>query len=136
LSNMTRYICFKNRLLFVSVQFDSSIQISHLLIQWTNCAPKTIFLSDLKKTYLDVCDIWQVMEMMISLGYILSHSKYRDMPNVCIVLGKWVCQTFIYGCIVTKYGYNSLKYIISKGGLYYFIFNIRLLVKFWMWCKI
>jgi hypothetical protein len=55
---------------------------------------------------------------------------------VCIVLGKWVCQTFIYGYIVTKYGCNSLKYIISQEGLYYFTFNIRLLVKFWMWSKI
>jgi hypothetical protein len=55
---------------------------------------------------------------------------------VCIVLGKWVCQTFIYEYIVTKYECNSLKYIISQGGLYYFTFNIRLLIKFWMWSKI
>ena len=34
--------------------------------------------------------------------------------NVCIVLGKWVCQTFIYGYIVTKYGCNCLKYIFSN----------------------
>jgi hypothetical protein len=34
--------------------------------------------------------------------------------NVCIVLGKWVCQTFIYGYIVTKYGCNCLKYIFPK----------------------
>ena len=32
-------------------------------------------------------DYEQAMEMMISLGYILSHSKYRDLL-VCIVLGK------------------------------------------------
>ena len=78
----------------------------------------------------------QVVEMMISLGYILSHYKIEGGAKVCIVLDKWVCQTFIYGYIVTKYGCNSLKYIISQGDLYYFTFNIRLLVKFWMWSKI
>ena len=62
-------------------------------------------------------------------------TKYRGGAKVCIVLGKWVFQTFIYGYIVTKYGCNSLKYIISQGDLYYFTFNIRLLVKFWMWSK-
>jgi hypothetical protein len=55
---------------------------------------------------------------------------------VCIVLGKWVCQTFIYGYILTKYGCNSLKYIISQGGLYYFTFNIRLLEIYFHWYKI
>jgi hypothetical protein len=30
------------------------------------------------------------------------------------VLDKWVCQTFIYGYIVTKYGCNTLKYIFPK----------------------
>jgi hypothetical protein len=34
--------------------------------------------------------------------------------KVCIVLGKWVCQTFIYGYIVTKYRCNCLKYIFPK----------------------
>jgi len=78
----------------------------------------------------------QALETIISLGYILSHYSQHGLLDVCIVLGKWVCQTFIYGYIVTTYGCNSLKYIISQGGLYYFTFNIRLLVKFWMWSKI
>jgi hypothetical protein len=46
------------------------------------------------------------METIISLGYILSHYNQKGGANVCIVLGKWVCQTFIYGYIVTKYGCN------------------------------
>ena len=64
------------------------------------------------------------------------HYKLLGGAKVCIVLGKWVCQTFIYGYIVTRYGCNSLKYMIFQVGLYYFTFNIRLLVKFWMWSKI
>ena len=34
--------------------------------------------------------------------------------NVCIVLGKWACQRFINGYIVTKYGCNCLKYIFPR----------------------
>jgi hypothetical protein len=40
--------------------------------------------------------------MMISLDYILSHYKILEGAKMCIVLGKFVCQTFIYGYIVTN----------------------------------
>ena len=40
---------------------------------------------------------------------------------VCIVLDKWVCQTFIYGYIVTKYGCNSLKYIFAGRFVLFYI---------------
>jgi hypothetical protein len=50
--------------------------------------------------------------------------------KVCIVLGKWVSQTFIYGYIVTKYRCNSLKYIISQGGVYYLRFFAFFIVKY------
>ena len=32
------------------------------------------------------------------------------------MLGKWVCQTFIYGYIVTKYGCNSLYLLTGYEG--------------------
>jgi hypothetical protein len=49
---------------------------------------------------------------------------------MCIVFDKRQCQRLIHGYILIKYGWNSLKYIIAQEGLYYFPFNIRLLVIF------
>jgi hypothetical protein len=61
-----------------------------------------------------VVTIEQATETIISLGYILGHYKIKGGANVCIVLGKWVCQRFINGYIVAKYGCNYLKYIFPK----------------------
>ena len=37
-------------------------------------------------------------------------------------------QRLIHGYILIKYGWNSLKYLNAQEDLYYFLFNIRLLV--------
>jgi hypothetical protein len=63
------------------------------------------------------------METIISLGYIFTHYNQKGGANVCIVLGKWVCQTFIYGYIVTKYG-CKLSINLPKPGYIYNLFNI------------
>jgi hypothetical protein len=73
----------------------------------------------------------QAMETIISLGYILSHYKIKGGTNVCIVLGKWVCQTFIYGYIVTKYGCNCLNYIFPKEVC--IILHSTYVPKFWLY---
>jgi hypothetical protein len=46
----------------------------------------------------------------------------------CDRFDKRHCQRLIHGYILIKYGWNSLKYLIAQEGLYYFPFNIRLLV--------
>ena len=46
----------------------------------------------------------------------------------CDRFDKRHCQRLIHGYILIEYGWNSLKYLIAQEGLYYFPFNIRLLV--------
>ena len=58
-------------------------------------------------------------------------SPYINIPhNVldCDRFDKRHCQRLIHGYILKKCGWNSLKYLIAQEGLYYFPFNIRLLV--------
>jgi hypothetical protein len=77
------------------------------------------------------------METIISLGYILGHYKIKGGANVCIVLGKWVCQTFIYGYIVTKYGsYQRLAGNIWPKFWLYFTSHPKFYMKTYVECKI
>jgi hypothetical protein len=46
----------------------------------------------------------------------------------CDHFDKRHCQRLIHEYILIKYGCNSLKYLITQEGLYYFPFNIRLFV--------
>ena len=54
------------------------------------------------------------MQRLSPLAIYSAITTNRGGANVCIVLVKWVCQTFIYGYIVTKYGCNCLKYIFPN----------------------
>ena len=83
--------------------------------------------------YIDAyCQVWLHFGQLVSEEKTLTSGKQfkknfyyvrtrlfaeqREWPSSydCIVLGKGVCQTFIYGYIVTKYGCNCLKYIFPK----------------------
>ena len=84
--------------------------------------------------------VWfaQFLSVMAGHGHACLPLTYHPAlrARLCIVFDKRHCQRLIHGYILTKNGWNSLKYIISYEGLYYFSFNIRFIVIFWLWCKI
>ena len=107
----------------VSERLKSYPRVSEISLSCTFCWCSILFLTFIRR--------W---EWLSPLAIYSAITTYRGGANVCIVLGKWVCQTFIYGYIVTKYGCNCLKYIFPKEIC--IILHSTYVFMFWVWSKI